>query len=445
MLLDFTVENFYSFCDSQSITFSSFSNRSNLQRENTLCKYKEDGRTKRVLNVIALYGANASGKSNLLNGLKTLKKITRESDNYESKENYSYLMPFAFSGSDKKKPIAFAISFFENQAIYQYELRISSSDYSIEYEQASKLTLGTTTKWKRCIFERKNDTVTQYDNEIEPLINEYKTKNFEYKSLLAVFNRSINKDYFSKELSTASFQDIKIIHDFITKKITVLSDRFDESRIAKKIKEDSNFKSRLLLALKELDFSITDFDVQDVTEEFAAGLKELLLHDDEAIQGTGSIERLMQQALKTRRYKVNAIHTVEGNSKGELPFSVESQGTQKFIRDLIEIEDAILNGKTLIIDEIERSYHPFVQQYILNLFTAQKETKGQLLFTTHNPNFMTGGNLAKEQIWFVEKDQASLKSELYSLADFPEISTNNHNWENMYLEGRLGAIPKVIL
>lgn len=397
-----------------------------------------------MTNVVALYGANASGKSNLLNGLKVLKKIIQESDTYNSENDYSVLMPFAFS--DKVIPISFGISFIENNQHYKYEISFSALDFSIESEKIYKSDVGKNGLLaEKLIIERKDDTFTHFSKELRNLISEYKTQNFEYKSLLSIFINAINKDYFSREMATSSFKDIQTVYDFITQKIAVLNDEYDESIIANRILKDADFKKRLLIALKDLDFSISDFEVQDVTKDYVDGLKSLLSNaDEETLQSVGSIENLIQNINKKRQYRINTIHRYGKSNEEQLPFSVESQGTQKFVRDLIEIVDAISEGKVLIVDELERSYHPLVQEYILNLFLEQHGTNGQLLFATHNSRFMTEANLAKEQIWFVEKDRKTLKSEVYSLADFPEITTNNHNWENMYLEGRMGAIPKVI-
>lgn len=444
MLLDFSISNFYSFDDRQQMNMSAFSSGAIRQKENTLYQYRENRRVKKVMNAVAVYGANASGKSNLLKGLQCLKRVIKESDTYISKEDYAYLMPFKFS--DRKNPLFFEVSFIQNGDLFKYSISFSAEDFSIESEKILKSEIRKETVLaEKMVIERKNDAFVHYDKELNGLISEYKTQNFEYKSFLSIFSKSINKDYFKKEINTRSFKDIQTVNDFLTKKITLLNDEIDEEIIAGRILNDPDFKNRLLMALKELDFSITDFEIQDVTDEYLDGLKKLLLENDSGIRPDESAKNLIRNISKRRQYRVHTVHDHGADRDQLLPFSAESHGTRKFVRDLIEIADALTEGKVLLIDELERSYHPLVQQYVLNFFLEQKETTAQLIFTTHNSRFMSEVSLAKEQIWFVEKDRETLASELYSLADFADMTTNNHNWENMYMEGRLGAIPKVIL
>lgn len=442
LLLNFSVSNFLSFKNTQTLQLAVKSKNSEILKSNSIFSYEDNRKTRQVLNVAAIYGANASGKSNLLKAVKALQRIINYSHKFDGPDDYRFLKKFHFT-SDNEQSMNFDITFIENKMHYQYTISFSPLDKSIIYERIIKRPIENNKLRKaQIVIEREHNTFIKFDKHLKNLVAEYKTQNFEFKSLVSLFVNSINKDYFKADRASDSFRDIKEVYDFITQKLAFFDHKKNESEISELLLKRPDVQEKLLLALSELDYSIVDFQVRDVTKK--NNLLNLIQTIDDPDEDV-DIAEVLQKAATTSVYELNPVHRYDKKSTEILPFADESHGTRKFINDFVTIYDALENGKTLFADELEAGYHSFVQKYILDLFLDAASSAAQLIFTTHSINFMSPEDFAKDQIWFVEKNRHTLDSELYSLAEFPDISSNNHNWGNMYLEGRLGAIPKVMV
>ena len=107
------------------------------------------------------------------------------------------------------------------------------------------------------------------------------------------------------------------------------------------------------------------------------------------------------------------------------------------------ILDAIDNGKTLFIDELGAQFHPVMSRYIINMFNSQKNSKGQLFFTTHDVTNLSSELFRRDQIWFAEKNNL-METTLYSLVEYKVNNSkirNDENYAKNYMQGKYGAIP----
>ena len=139
-------------------------------------------------------------------------------------------------------------------------------------------------------------------------------------------------------------------------------------------------------------------------------------------------------------YKVNTKHIING-TEFEFDISEESSGTQIIFSYIPVLKDVLDNGKVLIIDEFDKSLHPFIVKYIVEIFNDTKINKkgAQLIFNTHDTNLLDLELLRRDQIWFAEKNSKDGSSTIYPLDDFSVRKTENI--EKGYLLGRYGAIP----
>ena len=144
--------------------------------------------------------------------------------------------------------------------------------------------------------------------------------------------------------------------------------------------------------------------------------------------------------VNTPLYKVNTKHIVNGN-EFEFDISEESLGTQVVFSFIPVLKDVLDNGKVLIIDEFDKSLHPFIVKYFVELFNdVELNNKGaQLIFNTHDTNLLDLELLRRDQIWFAEKNSEAGSSTIYPLDYFSVRKTENV--EKGYLLGRYGAIP----
>ncbi|MGM0197536.1 AAA family ATPase [Enterococcus sp. DIV1314a] len=443
MLVSFSITNFLSFKEKQDLLLALPSNRSKRQIENTIFSFRKNKRLRRVVNSSAIYGANASGKSNLIISIRSLQRVLQDSYEYSDRSDLNYVIPFLFS--DENDTIDFSIEFINESLdkLYTYEISFSSEDGKVISEtiEIEVINDNNEVKEKKLVFKREKNSFSYYDPALEKIIKEYRPKNFEYKSVVSMFINSINNEYFKREIESEEFKVFKEVYSFVLDKITIVSDNNSEDLIANRLRNDNDFKEELLLAFSDLDFFIKDFEVIDVTTEFLASMTSFL-EDGEL---SDSIKkRILHEAKSQKKYSIRPIYICEENSPS-LHLDMESRGTKKFISNFIEVFDALKNGEVLVFDEIEESYHQLIQKYIVNLFIneATNDNRAQLLFTTHNTKLLSDIGFAKEQIWFTEKNRETLDSYLYSLVDFKEVSVENHNWEKLYLEGRLGAVPEV--
>lgn len=443
MLVSFSIKNFLSFKEKQDLLLALPSNRSKRQIENTIFSFRKNKRLRRVVNSGAIYGANASGKSNLIIGIRSLQRFLKHSYEYNDQSDLNYIIPFLFSAENDT--IDFSIEFINESLdkLYTYEVSFSSEDGKVISEtiEIEVINHNNEVKEKNLVFKREKNSFSYYDSSLEKIIKEYRPKNFEYKSVISMFINSINPDYFRREIESEEFKPFKEVYSFVLNKITIVSDDNSEDLIADRLINDSNFKEELLLAFSDLDFFIKDFEVIDVTNEFLASMMKFLENGEVS---DNIKKKILQEAKTQKKYSIRPIYLCEENSPS-LYLDMESRGTKKFISNFIEVFDALKNGEVLVFDEIEESYHQLIQKYIVNLFINEdtNNNRAQLLFTTHNTKLLSDIGFAKEQIWFTEKNRQTLDSFLYSLVDFKEVSVENHNWEKLYLEGRLGAVPEV--
>ena len=185
-------------------------------------------------------------------------------------------------------------------------------------------------------------------------------------------------------------------------------------------KEDNSKKIKdfALKFLKEADINISDYYVQEISipEELST--------------------------VVSKFYNVTFTHIIN-NKEYKLNFKDESLGTQILFIILPFIANVINNkNKVLIVDELDKSLHPFIVQFIVNLFnSAENKNNAQLIFNTHETNLLNLNLLRRDQIWFTEKNAQTGISDLYSLSDFS--TRNKENIEKGYMLGKYGAIPDI--
>jgi len=439
MLLKLELENFLSFKDRQIFSLVADYNRSEIFNDNILGKIPSIATHKNqyILNGGIIYGSNAGGKTNFIVGVGVLKNLVTSSENDHILKNN-----FGFHFSDRFKPSILNIELIkeieEEKYFINYQLEFVKNKISkerISYRDVLKTKLSE----EKVIFEREGQRITTFDLSLKPIINYFEPRNFIDETLMYNFVNKINYEFFEESITGKAYQILKACYDYIDKDIIILDDEFDKSYIAENLKHDESLKDQILAALDDIDIKIDDFDIVDTTEQEI----ENFLADIEGDIPDELKESFINRRRKNRSYTIKTLRTIEGVSYS-LDLRQESLGTIKFIHEFIQIFDCLTNHKLYIVDEIENHYHPMIQRYTLDLFLNQSDTKAQFIFTTHNTDFLEMNNMSKEQIWFIQKDNQLLQSELYSLAEFQDVSYQNHNWRNMYNEGRLGAIPKVI-
>ena len=191
--------------------------------------------------------------------------------------------------------------------------------------------------------------------------------------------------------------------------------------------DSGDLKAFALDFLKKADLDIVDFetDVVDIPEYILSSIPDSL-----------------KELTNSKAYHTKFKHKAN-DKEYYLDFGVESNGTQVLFTLLPFIYNAIKNNGVLLIDELDKSLHPFLVEYIVNIFNDSdiNKTNAQLIFNTHDTNLLDLNVLRRDQIWLTEKNYENGSSELYSLGDFS--LRNKENIERGYLLGRYGGVPYI--
>lgn len=406
MVLEFSVENYRSFKDKQTLSMiPSESKEEHLQNIITIAnKYK-------VLKSAVIYGANASGKSNFMKAFQALRNLIISPADRSPDASFEEYDPYKFNPLNVSAPIIFEVNFLLNEVRYLYSIAIQK-DFVL------------------------HETLFYYPQGREAKLFTRKKQNFEFGESLKG-QKSVVADLTAKNqlfLSKAASNNIKQLVEvflFFGKNymaIPFLDSKMDSyyfDRIAKEIIKEPdglyvrNFKS----LLKSFDTGIVDFNIEEREFPFDIGLGDF------------------EYVISTEHYSFDN----EGRKGASvfLPIIEESIGTQKLFVLAGLILRALMNGRIIIVDEFERSLHPLISNYIIRMFNNPKiNTKGaQLIIATHDTNLLANNDFRRDQIWIVEKDNTG-SSELFSLVDIKGVR-DNIPFEKWYLSGRFGGIPGI--
>ncbi len=412
MLLQFNVSNFASFKDEVVLNVCA-----NAQKEHNdiLLKYGKE----RVLPSIAIFGANASGKTNIFKALASAVQFVRTSNAKQINDLNSNIEPFLFNHESCKQPSFFHFIYVMNDVKYEYGFQADTKKVYEEYLYAYK------SQKPSLIFHRKQVNQYEFSSATKAELTKLSKMNHENKLFLATataWNSKFTKDaflWFSEKID---------IYDS-----AILEENFISSLDYQKDPSLTEFMNDLL---KNADIHIAGYEYKtknrkDMVHKQFMGIFKLNDVDEEHdLQG----------------YEIITEHCIFINGKKEnfkLRLEQESNGTQKLFAYGPFIKEALEKGKTIAIDEIDNCLHPLLVQYLVGLFHNPEINKkgAQLLFNTHDMHLLDLNKLRRDQIYFVNKDEASGISELYSLDEFSP--RKSEKVDKGYLLGRYGAIPNI--
>lgn len=410
MLLQFKVKNFQSIKEEAILSMVPSSDKSH--PENLAHEGKKD-----ALKSAAIYGANAAGKSAVIRAFVAAIMAVRTSDTRNITQKIPGMVPFQFDEETAQGPCSFEFYFVaQNGVPYRYGFTADSNRVFEEY-----LYYYSSTRPSR-IFER-GDKFT-YNQADESSFSKYEEKNTPNKLFLATATNWGNA-------KTAP------AYQWLADSIDVYEPDFTMQTLALQAfekDEQGELKQFTLSLLRQADINIDDIQV-DITP-LGNQAKEIVFTDPAG-------NPVPQGQVKAVR--IHAGHHVQSESGKEAQFFLdlneESLGTKQLFWFSPILKEVFGKGKTMVIDELDRSLHPFLVQFLVELFHTPEinQTNAQLIFTTHDTTLLSLDTFRRDQIYFVEKDPHTAATELYSLDEFSV--RKNENIEKGYLLGRYGAIP----
>lgn len=420
MILEFKVENFLSFRKEQVLSFEPSSDK---EYESQYCVDVKDG--VKILKIGLLYGANASGKTNLLKALEFLRKfvLIQKKDKTES----TGIINFQFDDDYSSKPSRFYLSFYLNQTKYVYSIILDDKKI---LEETLVYYPGTQ---PATFFERKFDTekeksVIKFGGTVGLKLSERKLIEG-----LTISNSSVFSAYSKVNVGKSLFDDVfNWFKEGFMPMIQPSTDLFGWT--TSRVEKDDLCKNFVLEVLQKADFNISAIDIDE---------KEIQIDEEleSKISTMDMPEQLKKEILQRDMLKAKDIsfqHKTKLMEKN-LPRRLESNGTIRYY-GLGGVLNKILTSNTfLCIDEIENSLHYDLVSHFIKTF-LMNSVNSQLLFSTHDINLLNEDFLRRDTVWFVDKNEYGA-SELYSLLDF-KLHKNLSPF-NAYKIGKLGAKPEL--
>lgn len=401
MLIQFRFKNFKSFRDDTVLDFSATEDTENEYR---IAKVGDE----RILTAAGIFGANASGKSNVIKAFRYMMEYVTSSVVYsrDKVRGINRLTPFLFDNKSKDAESLFEVFFSRETGrgytIYNYGFSVSQN--------------GVTEEW----LNYKAASGKEYNSIF------YRGKNELDLSGIPEKRRENIKISLEKEtliLSLGSFLKInrfKIVIDwFMKNRITNFGNPRENEGLSHQaptgFADSLDVQNQVMNYLAAFDSSIIGFDV------------EVLKSDDDGKQIIN---------IKTKHKNLDGGTVL-------LPLSQESDGTLKMFALYQFIQDCIERGSVLLVDELNSRLHPLLVRNILITFFNPKVNihHAQIIFTSHDLWQLKNNILRKDEIWFTDKDNDGI-STLYSLADFEGVESASNYVEN-YMLGQYGAIPSL--
>jgi AAA15 family ATPase/GTPase len=432
MLKRFILENFSSYRDENILELTA--GRTELH-PNHLVEYPNQ--KVKLLKSAIIYGANASGKSNLIKAMEYAKDIITKGFN----ETETYKKYFRLDKKCSQKATQFEFELELNNEFYSYGFSAILHSKQVEEEWLYKIGKSSDER----IFERKNNIIELGKKLIKDKRFNVYIEDMQNQSNELFLSEIANKK--SDRIEAKIFNDI---YAWFDKKLIILHPHTKFGNISS-IGSDENLSKIFKENLAKFDTGI--IDISSIEEDFEQSFKEFPSEFKIEIEKDLTLEKAKDKKIILRGsdglfvtiykdennelkiQKLGLIHSSEVDDVFEL--QDESDGTKRLF-DLIPLIAKFNDDYTIVIDEFDRSFHPNLTKTFFELFYKVQNSKSQLIVTTHESTLLDLTLLRRDEIWFTEKDKSGA-SKLFTLNQFKE--RYDKKIEKAYLSGRYGAIP----
>jgi AAA15 family ATPase/GTPase len=422
MLVQFSVKNFKTFKNKATLSMvASNYDKLNLEESNVIDK---ENYSNRLLKSAVIYGANASGKTKLIDALAFMRWFVINSSTKTQEGDQINVDSFKLNTETETAPSEFELIFLIDECQYRYGFEADSYSVKSEWLFQKKMNLkpkeielfyreGLEIDFHKSFQKMKRvtkdgDDILRENALVLSLSNQFKVK--EAKDIL----------YFFKSIGFLLGNEPDHYEKFS------LNEIFEETELGLKIIE----------TIKRFDIGISDINVREIkssdglrgSKEMQEKIEEIIKKNDAIIVDTESIHRKFDSNYNFIKNEI-------------FDFSnMESAGTQKLLAILGPIFDSLARGTAVFIDELDSRLHPNIVSHLIKLFNSKESNpkNAQLIFNTHNSNLLNENVFRRDQIWFCQKNRYG-EATLFSLTEIKV--RNEENFEEKYLEGRYGGIP----
>jgi uncharacterized protein len=441
MLIQLTIENFLSFRD--EVTFSMVGVSSDRQHADRLIE-DAAGKGRAVVPIAAIYGANASGKSNLIKALGFAKDLILEG----TRSNRSIPVSTFKLGDYSKKPSKFEFIFTHQEVRYSYGFKLNREQILEEWLHA----IPAGKKKEVMYFERITSSDRKTNVDYGSPLTGRSSKRKQFLEFIAEGTRS--NQLLLTEAIDRNVEDLEPVANWFAYVLTIIPADSDITNleVAALDKSFIDFLGEILrfsgtgidgIEAKEVELDFDKYFPNMSKIERDEFLDEFLEKDDNAafMEGVNGTQYVIfkNEHERLKLIQMTTQHRHEDGTLIDFTMEEESEGSQRLI-NLIPVLFLLKysHEEVIFIDEIDRRLHPLLSRFFVKAAIESRNRGNQLIFTTHDTNLLDLELLRRDEIWFVEKDRQG-SSSLYSLAEFktrPDLKI-----EKGYLNGRFGAIP----
>lgn len=403
MLVEFTVSNFLSLKDSNTLSMEAGTRLRKFKDTNTF-----EMRNQKLLKNVITFGANGSGKTNLCTALGCLRNLVINPT--PNTEEFLSHLPFKLSKDSTKQDTVFNIKFIKNNSFYEYELKYNRQQ--IIYEALKKD--------NQYYFKRAND-----DELIpEELISIRETLR---KNKLLLFDGQDKNNQICIEVFQWFKNDLIIYNE---------KEEDYRNQVIKSVLNDAQKKVLFINLLNLMDINIEDIGMIEDRQKVPPKLIEMLNYISE------SSESLDEYMTARQIYLVYNQYDVDGNIIGQekISYNMESSGTKKIMMMIALFFYYVNEQKVIVIDEFDNTFHTLLAQTLVKLINSEYN-QHQFILTSHNLELLDT-QLRIDQIYLTEKNFLG-ETELYSLFDIDDIARNDIKFVKRYLDGRFGGLPDI--
>lgn len=426
MLLEFKVANYKSFKD--ELFFSMIPASQQVDLEYSLLRETIGNNTYTGLSSAVIYGANASGKTNIISAMDTFKNIIlrgniRNSTEHNTPNVAAYNLELIPNNTAQEaKPVDFSITFIEQALLIEYTLSLDLGLF-LDRNSKRKIIQETLSINNQVVFDRNSGLKIDIPNDIKSYFLDVFLENKE--SALALAESSLDDEELFLMNGCKAIVSTKItavITEWLKKKCIV-------------IYRANSIKSNSILTEHKKNSIYVDKTVNTAAQLFGVQANALAYIVDEDNHG----EQLWSL------FENNST----GKSAAVLADVFESYGTIRFLTIFPLVVKTLLTGGTLIVDEFDASIHPMALMNIITIFHNDEinKKKAQLIFNTHNPIFLNANLFRRDEIKFVERDDTTQCSSHYSLSDFETAEKTavckTEDYMKNYFISRYGAIKDI--
>lgn len=430
MLIKFTLENWLSFRNPVSFSMIASQERQHGERVPRIPKYNT-----RILPIAAIYGGNASGKTNLFKALHFVKKFVVKGAQPESPIPVE---PFRLDTEAEEIPTRFTFELLINDIIYEFSFAVTRQ--AVLEEKLVRISSNN----EKIFYHRKNN---------KPNFNSSLEKN---QFLRFAFDGTRDNQLFLTNSVSQKVDDFKPVFDWFNNTLNLVAPDARFGPFGQFLDERHHLSSMMKTILPQLDTGIAHLGGDKINKENIPIPKFLLTELLEDIKGSSPVYLQIgpdESYVVTRKnadltvQKLVTYHTKSDGTEAKFDMKQESDGSKRVINLLPAFLELSTEGskKVYIIDELDRSLHTMLTRRLLEEYLANcsNESRAQLIFTTHDVLLMDQQLLRRDEMWVSERDTNGV-SNVFSFSEYKDVRYDK-DIQKSYLQGRLGGIPRILL